>query len=459
MYKDLKIHFIGIGGIGMSGIAEVLLNLGYEVSGSDVKSSAVITRLKKLGAKIFIKHDAKNINGADVVVYSSAVKKNNVEVLEANKKGLPVIRRAEMLSELMRLTKYGIAVAGTHGKTTTTSLLATLLHASNFDPTVIIGGKLNSLKTNAKLGRGNFMVVEADESDGSFLHLMPTITIVTNIDPDHMENFKDFANYKDAFYKFCSKTPFYGLNVLCGEHSETVRLAKELDKRVVLYGFSKKHDYNAQNVRFVQTQSFFDLYHRDQFVDHIELGLAGKHNVLNALACFAVADDIGVDLKKIKTALKNFSGVSRRMEILFKGSSIVVLDDYGHHPAEIEATLKAVRSAFSGRLVVLFQPHRYSRTQNLYKDFLKCFDEADSLFLTKIYSAGETPIKGISGKNLYQDLTKQKSEIYYTGKSKDLVDQLVDYIKPGDVFLTLGAGDITKTAHTIARKLKTKHGN
>lgn len=458
MYKRLHIHFIGIGGIGMSGIAEVLLNLGYPVSGSDMKRSAVTSRLKELGAQIHIGHREKNIEGADVVVYSSAVNKSNEELVAAHKAKVPVIRRAEMLAELMRLTKYGIAVAGTHGKTTTTSLLASILHAGDLDPTMVIGGKLNSLKTNAKLGRGDFMVVEADESDGSFLHLLPTIAIVTNMDPDHMENFGHFDKYREAFEKFCEKLPFYGLAVLCGEHAETLTLAKKLDKRVLVYGFSKKHDYNAQNLKFAHTHSYFDLYRGEEFLGAIELSLAGRHNVLNALASIVVAMDLGVSLKKIKEALKNFQGVGRRMEILFKGSNIIAIDDYGHHPAEISATISAVRGAFAGRLVVLFQPHRYTRTHLLYKDFLECFDLADALFLTKIYSAGEAPISGVSAKAMHTDLSKRLKECHYVASVEDAPKALVNFIKPGDIFLTLGAGDITHAGRAVAEELKSKYG-
>lgn len=458
MYKKLNVHFIGIGGIGMSGIAEVLLNLGYPVSGSDLKRSAATAHLKDRGAKIFMGHREKNISGADVVVYSSAVGKSNVEFTEALKRGIPVVRRAEMLAELMRLTKYGIAIAGTHGKTTTSSLLAAVLHAGGLDPTAVIGGKVNSLKSNAKLGRGDFMVVEADESDGSFLHLTPTIAVVTNMDPDHMENYGSFDAYRDAFRKFCEKVPFYGLVVLCGEHAETLRLARELDKRILTYGFSKKHDYNAQNLKFIHTQSDFDLYHGETFLDHISLNLAGEHNVLNALATIAVALDIGMELKKIKEALRSFQGVGRRMETLFKGSNIVAIDDYGHHPVEIRATLAAVRGAFTGRLVVLFQPHRYTRTAALYDEFLSCFDLAEVLFMTKIYAAGEKPIPKISSKNLCADLTRKKINVIHVAKTSDAVRQLVDFIVPGDIFLTLGAGDITKVGRQVAKELKMKWG-
>lgn len=457
MYKKLHIHFVGIGGIGMSGIAEVLINLGYPVSGSDLKKSAATARLKRLGAEIHLGHHEKNITGADVVVYSSAVKKtNNPEVLAALKHKTPVIRRAEMLAELMRLTKYGVAVAGTHGKTTTTSLLASVLHAGGMDPTVVIGGKLNSLKTNAKLGSGNFMVAEADESDGSFLHLMPTLCIVTNIDPDHLENFRSFKHYKESFFEFCQKIPFYGMATLCGEHPETAALAKRLDKRISLYGFSPKHDWNAQNITFVHTQSYFDLFAGEKFIDHIELNLSGRHNVLNALAVISVATELGVNITVIKKALKSFKGVGRRMEVLFKDGGVVAIDDYAHHPAEISATLAAVRNAFAGRLIVVFQPHRFTRLKNLYKEFTKCFALADELYLTKVYAAGESPIADCNAKKLADDLKRKQKNVRYLGSHEEISRTLLRQIKSGDILLGMGAGDITLTTREIARKLKGK---
>lgn len=448
---------MGIGGIGMSGIAEVLINLGYPVSGSDLKRSATVTRLKRLGARIHVGHHEKNIVGADVVVISSAVNKSsNPEVLTAQKTGVPVIRRAEMLAELMRLKKYGIAVAGTHGKTTTTSLLAAVLHAGKLDPTIVIGGKVNSLRSNARLGSGDFMLVEADESDGSFLHLMPTLCVVTNIDPDHLENFRGFADYRDCFYEFCQKVPFYGLITLCGEHPETMALATKLDKRIALYGFSPKHDWNARNMRFVHTQSYFDLYAGERFVDHMQLNLSGRHNVLNALSVISVATELGVAVPVIKKALKSFKGVGRRMEILYRGGGVVAIDDYAHHPVEISATLQAVRGAFSGRLIAAFQPHRYTRLKNLYREFTRCFDGVDELYLMKEYAAGEPAIAGYNSKKLAADLARRNLNVTYAGSARELKEGLLNRIQSGDVFLSMGAGDITVSAREIARKLKAK---
>jgi UDP-N-acetylmuramate--alanine ligase len=462
MYNKLNIHFVGIGGIGMSGIAEILLNLGYPVSGSDIKRSAITNRLKRLGAHIHIGHRAAHVGPADVVVVSSAVQANNPEVVVARKKGIRVIQRAEMLSEIMRLAKYGIAVAGTHGKTTTTSLLATILETGHVDPTVIIGGRLRSLRSNAKLGRGDFMVTEADESDGSFLKLYPTIAIVTNIDREHLDHYQTFKNCREAFAKFCHYVPFHGLAILCGEHAETLALSKKLDKRVALYGFSHEHDWNAQNIDYRGTMSHYHLHHKDTFVDAIEVNLSGRHNVLNSLAAIAAAREIGVPLSAIKKALKNFGGVGRRMEVLYKGHEIVVLDDYGHHPAEIKATLETVRRAFVGRLVVLFQPHRYSRTKDLFTEFIKSFGSVDRLFITDIYAASEKPIKGVNSQRLVKAIEKKGmgdgrwGTVTYLPRIQKIEEKILSELRVGDVFVSLGAGDVTHIGRRIAKALKKK---
>lgn len=437
----------------MSGIAEILLNMGYPVSGSDIKKSSTTTRLKKLGAQIHIGHKEKNIENADVVVYSSAVNKSNPEVTAAKKKNIPVIRRAEMLAEVMRLKKYGIAVAGTHGKTTTTSLLSSILYEGGIDPTMVIGGKVKDFKTNAKSGNGDFICVEADESDGSFLHLFPTIAVVTNIDPDHMENYNGFEDYKNAFKTFCEKVPFYGLVVLCGEHPETKKLSKTLDRRVVTYGFSKKFDWNAQNISYDSLTCTFELYNKETFIDNITLNLAGKHNILNSLAAICVAQEIGISKTRIRMALKKFQGVGRRLEILFKDENITAIDDYAHHPEEIKATLRALKNTLNGRLVVLFQPHRYSRLKDLFDDFTTSFDDADQVFITKVYSAGEQPITGVNSTDLVNKMEKTHKNTAYLS-SDQVIKKINDTLKPGDVFLTLGAGDITKTAKEIAKQLK-----
>jgi UDP-N-acetylmuramate--alanine ligase len=457
MYRKLNIHFIGIGGIGMSGIAEVLHNLGNKISGSDLKRSPVTDRLKRLGVRVAIKHKAKNVQDADVVVVSTAIDKTNPEVIEAIKRGIRIIRRAEMLAQIMRLIKYGIAVAGTHGKTTTTSLLATIVHEAGLDPTLIIGGRLNSLRTNAKLGKGDFIIAEADESDASFLHLLPTITIVTNMDPEHLDHYGDFDRYREAFQKFCSLVPFYGVNVLCAEHPETLKLSKQLDKRILLYGFSKTHDVNAQNVTFDGTSCHFDLFFKDREIDHIRLNTPGLHNVLNSLAAITVASELGISIKSTKKALAGFKGVGRRMELLLKKPEITVVDDYGHHPEEIKATLKAIRKAYAGRLVVIFQPHRYTRTRDLFEDFVGSFALADVLLITDIYAASEKPIKGVSSQSLVKAIQDLKGEnVHYLPKTDAIVGQILPLLKTDDIVLSLGAGDITKIGRSLAKELKNR---
>lgn len=457
MYKKHHVHFVGIGGIGMSGIAEVLINLGYPVSGSDLKNSPILDRLRQQGAQIFLGHKATHLQNAEIVVVSSAVQKDNEEVKQALKKKLVVIPRAAMLAEIMRLTKYGIAVAGTHGKTTTTSFLGSILSTAKLDPTLIIGGRLNSMGSNARLGRGDYMVAEADESDGSFLHLLPTIAIVTNIDPEHMDYYKNFDNYRQAFFDFCQTIPFYGLVVLCGEHPETMKLAQKLKKRTLIYGLQAHHDFNARQVQFDGLSTHFDLYKKNEFVGKITNSVPGMHNVLNALASIAVADEIGIPFGKIQKALREFKGVGRRMEILHASPEITVIDDYGHHPAEIEATLKAIRKAFPGRLVALFQPHRYTRTRDCFEQFLSCFDLADFLIITDIYSAGEKPITGINSKNLVKELKRIKGEqVVYLPHTDDIAQKIVQLLKPDDIFLSLGAGSVTKVGHEVAALLEKK---
>lgn len=443
----------------MSGIAEVLINLGYPVSGSDIKKSTITTRLKRLGAAIHYGHTAKNILGSDVVVISSAVKSSNAEVVAAHKAHIPVVQRAEMLAEIMRLARYGIAVAGTHGKTTTTSLVAGIFHTGGLDPTVVIGGKVNSLKSNAKLGKGQFMVAEADESDGSFLKLYPAIAVVTNMDREHMDHYGSFDKYREAFREFCNRLPFYGVAVLCAEHPETQALSTLILRRTLLYGFSKNHDWNAQNISYSGPVSQYDLYRKAKYVERITLNIPGSHNVLNSLAAIAVADEVGVSFAKIKKALKTYKGVGRRMEITYQGGGVTAVDDYGHHPVEIQATLSAMRKAFTGRLVVLFQPHRFSRTQDLFTDFANSFGFADRLFITDIYSAGEAPIPGINSRKLVDAIRKHGGDrASYLPKNDRLVENLIHEIKPDDVFLSLGAGDVTKLGRDIAKGLKKKFG-
>ncbi len=369
------IHFVGIGGIGMSGIAEVLLNLGYAVSGSDLKTSDVTRRLESAGARIHLGHAAENVTGADVVVYSSAVQATNVEVDGARERGIPVIRRAEMLAELMRL-KYGVAVAGAHGKTTTTSLVATVLSAGGLDPTVVIGGKLNAIGPNARLGQGEILVAEADESDGSFLHLTPTVAVVTNIDPEHLDHWANLEAIQDAFVSFVQKVPFYGLAILCLDHPHVQEILPRLDRRLCTYGFSAQADYRARRVTFSGLSTSFEVVRRGESLGEFTVRMPGPHNVLNCLATIAVADELGVDPAKTREALATFGGVQRRFTIVGQVGTtgpeaeggVVVVDDYGHHPAEVRATLEAAQRSFSRRVVVLFQPHRHPSEADHYSE-------------------------------------------------------------------------------------------
>jgi len=448
-YQNL--HFVGIGGIGMSGIAEVLLNLGYRISGSDQKRSPITSRLKKKGAKIFYGHKASQVDGAHVVVISSAVRPTNPEVVAAKKLGVPVIPRAEMLAELMRL-KYGIAVAGSHGKTTTTSLIGHILLGADLDPTMVIGGRVNNLRTNAKLGKGEFLVAEADESDGSFLKLNPTIAVITNIDPEHMEHYKDFEALKETFVQFANKVPFYGSIVACVDHPVVRELLPRFGRKVVTYGLQQPADYMAEKISSDGLKQGFEVMFRKQSLGRIELNQPGLHNVSNALSAVAVARELDIPFRKIASALRSFRGIERRCQVLCN-NGITVIDDYGHHPEEIRATLKALRGAFANRrLITLFQPHRYSRTRDLFQDFLKAFGDTDLLYLTEVYSAGEDPVVGISTRALYDAMADAKA--VYQPDKENLVPMIRDILQPGDVVVTLGSGDITRVGHDLAKSLK-----
>lgn len=460
MYHKQKIHMIGIGGSGMSGIAEVLLNLGYPVSGSDLKSSNVTRRLKKRAAKINYGHKKDYLEDADVVVVSSAIRKSNPEYQEAQKRGIPLIQRAEMLAELMRFSKHGIAVSGTHGKTTTTSLIASLLYHGTYDPTMIIGGIVNSFRSNARLGKGDFMVAEADESDGSFLKLSPSVIVITGIDPEHMDFYKNFDEVREAYLKFVQRLPFYGTVVACVDHPEVRRLLKRIDKKVITYGLSKEADFSASHIEMDHGGTHFDLMVSGEKKTRFSHTLIGKHNILNSLAAIAVCQELGMPLKKIKPALKKFKGIKRRCEILYQNDDYTIIDDYGHHPEEIKVTLKGIRQAFKGRLVTLFQPHRYSRTKELFEDFVNSFGETNLLIVTDIYSAGEKAIEGVSSKKLVEALKKNQGEqVFYKSKSKNLAQDILKLLEPGDLFLSLGAGDVTKVGHDLAKILKKKRSS
>ena len=392
--KVRGIHFVGIGGIGMSGIAEVLLNLGFEVSGSDLKESATVARLRSLGARVEVGHSAENLGEADVLVRSTAVGLDNLECQAAMKLGIPVIRRSEMLSELMRM-KYGIAVAGTHGKTTTTSMLATCLAAGGLDPTVVIGGRLDSLGgTNAKLGAGEYLVAEADESDGTFNELSPTVTIVTNIDPEHLDHHGSVDQLESAFADFANRVPFYGFSVLCLDHPRVQELLPKVRRPVVTYGFARNADFRAGATRFAGLQSTFRLYYRDKALGDITLGMPGRHNVQNAVGAIAAAMELSIPFDQIQAGMHDFSGVQRRFTVVGEPRGIVLVDDYGHHPVEIEATLQAAEAAWPDRRVVaVFQPHRYSRVRDLFNDFCSAFNSASDVLVCPVYAAGESPTR------------------------------------------------------------------
>ena len=451
--KKYHIHFVGIGGIGMSGIAELLLNLGYKVSGSDLQSSDITGRLKELGGTIYEGHAAENIKGADVVVFSSAIDTDNPEVREAGQQSIPVIPRAEMLAELMRL-KYSIAIAGAHGKTSTTSIVASVLAQGGLDPTVVIGGKLKSIGSNAVLGEGDFIVAEADESDGSFLKFSPTIAVVTNIDKEHLDFYRDLEEIKAVFLNFLDRIPFYGLAVLCLDNEPIQEVIPQLKKRYTTYGMSPQADFQIRDVEFSQRKSRFKVYHRGQKMGTIDLNLPGIHNVYNATASIAVGVELDVGFEQIKAALENVEGVQRRLEIKGKTNDITVIDDYGHHPTEIKVTLEAIEENWPGRRkVVVFQPHRYSRTRALFDEFSRAFYQSDVLVVMPIYAASEKKIEGVSSKNLCQKIKAHgHKEVMYADGFKAALSYLKNNLQPGDVLLTLGAGDVWKVGEAVVKK-------
>lgn len=448
------IHFVGIGGIGMSGIAEVLSNLGYRVTGSDLRAGEATRRLASFGARIHQGHAPENVEGADVVVTSSAVRPENPEVQEAKGRGIPVIPRAEMLAELMRL-KYGIAVAGSHGKTTTTSLIAHLLAAGGFDPTAVVGGKINGFGSNAKLGNGEYMVVEADESDGSFLRFSPAIAVVTNIDPEHLEHYGDFDALQAAFLEFANRVPFYGTAVLCLDHPIVQALLPRVERRAVTYGFSAQADYRATAVEPGPMEMRFALARGGELIEGFRLPMAGRHNVQNALAAIAVAEDVGMPLEEIRASLANFGGVQRRFSVLGEAGGVVLVDDYGHHPAEIRATLEGAKAAFPTRnIVVCFQPHRYSRTHSLWEEFATAFNDADRLVVTEVFAAGEEAMEGVDGKGLVEAIRAHGHRDVRHLPRKDLAPALAAIVEPEDLVITLGAGDIGQVSAELLALLE-----
>jgi len=451
--KKYHIHFVGIGGIGMSGIAELLLNLGYKVSGSDLKRSDITDRLQRLGGAVFEGHALEQIAGADVVVVSSAIDETNPEVKAALQQSLPVIPRAEMLAELMRL-KYSIAIAGAHGKTSTTSLVASVLAAGDLDPTVVIGGKLKSIGSNAVLGQGDYIVAEADESDGSFLKYSPAIAVVTNIDREHLDFYKDLDDIKSVFLDFIDRIPFYGLAVLCLDNEAIQDLIPRIHRRFVTYGTSPQADLQAMDMISKGLTSKFKVAFQGKVLGSITLNLPGEHNVYNAMASIAVGLELGIDFKKIKAALEKVEGVQRRLEIKGQAKGAVVLDDYGHHPTEIKTTLAALAHGWPGkRKVVVFQPHRYTRTQALFDDFARSFYQADVLMVLPIYAASEKPIAGVDSRNLCESIQAHgHKDVHFVEDIETATDLLAGMVTAEDVVLTLGAGNVYQVGEALLAK-------
>lgn len=448
--KKYHVHFVGIGGIGMSGIAELLLNLAYDVSGSDMRVSDITRRLAMLGGTIFQGHDAAQIAGADVVVTSSAVGEENPEVLGARQAGIPVIPRAEMLAELMRL-KYSIAVAGSHGKTSTTSIIAAILAEGGLDPTVVIGGKLRSIGTNAVLGQGDFIVAEADESDGSFLKMAPTIAVVTNIDREHLDFYPDLAAVQTSFLSFIDRIPFYGRVVLCLDDEPVQAIIPEIKKPFFTYGMSPQADFQARRVSYEGLRSRFEVVHHETVLGEITLNLPGQHNVYNSLAGIAVGVELEIPFSVMKQALETLSGVQRRMEVKGDRNDVLVVDDYGHHPTEIKATLHAARECWPDRRkVVVFQPHRYSRTQALFDEFSRAFYHSDVLLVMPIYAASEKPIEGVDAQRLSEAVSSHgHREVIYVPDPRAAVSYLKTGLRAGDLLLTMGAGDVWQVGMSV----------
>ncbi|MCJ8340495.1 MAG: UDP-N-acetylmuramate--L-alanine ligase [Pseudomonadales bacterium] len=457
MRRIRRIHFVGIGGVGMCGIAEVLCNQGYEISGSDIKTSATTVRLAKLGSRIYLGHKAGNVANVDVVVTSTAVDESNPEIIAARAAHIPIVRRAEMLAELMRY-RHGVAVAGTHGKTTTTSLLACVFAEGNLDPTFVIGGRLNSAGTNARLGASRYLIAEADESDASFLHLQPMVAIVTNIDADHMDTYGgDFNVLKQTFVDFLHNLPFYGLAVLCTDDPVVAEIRERVSRPVITYGLNEDADYRAINISQSGMKTHFTVIRPEQHKNlDVIVNMPGFHNVQNALAAIAVATDEGIDDQAITASLEAFSGVGRRFQVLcdvpVSGGSVMLVDDYGHHPREIQVTIKAVRDGWPERRIVMInQPHRYTRTRDLYEDYVQVLSDVDLLLLLEVYGAGEEPIPSADSKSLCRSIRQRgQLEPIYVDSADEVPLLLKNILRPGDILLTQGAGDITALAHKLS---------
>ncbi len=459
MFSSIKkLHFVGIGGIGMSGIAEILIDQGFKIVGSDKAASDNTERLQSLGTKLYIGHDAKNVEpDVDVLVYSSAVASDNPEIVEAQKRKIPVIRRAEMLAEVMRL-KYGIGIAGTHGKTTTTSMVSLVLMEGGIDPTVIVGGRLHGLAgSNARLGKGEFIVVEADEFDRSFLSITPTIAVLTTLETDHLDTYRDLDDIKGAFIQFASKVPFYGSVVLCLDEPALQDIMPKIKKKITTYGLNGQADLQAVDIVHRQNTSTFLVLQANKELGEVKIQIPGKHNVQNALGAIAVGLELKVPFEKIKTGVEKFSGVFRRWEVKAEVDGITIVDDYAHHPTEIKATLAGAKSGWRRRVVCVFQPHLYSRTRDFYEDFGRAFFNADVLILTDVYPAREEPIQGVSGE-LIANAAKSlgHKNVHYVPDKKDIPDFLTKVKKPGDIIITMGAGDIWRFGEEFIKKLTTK---
>jgi len=449
-----KIHCIGIGGTGLSGIAEVLYNLGFTVSGSDIRENEAIKRLRKLGIPIFIGHAPENVQNVDLIVYSSAISEDNPEILEGKRLKIPIIPRAEMLAELMRV-KTGIAVAGAHGKTTTTSMIAFVLHYTGYDPTVIVGGRLKTFGSSARLGKSDFFVAEADESDKTFLKIYPTIAVITNIDREHMNCYRDFEELKSSFVTYANRVPFYGSIVACLDNPHVQEILPLMERRVLTYGFTPQADFFATEMRYEKNKSYFNLNVKGEKIMECRLNIPGSHNIANSLAAFAVSSELEISLDKVAEALEHFPGADRRFEIKGIVKDIMVVDDYGHHPSEVFATLDSAKKGWGKRVVLVFQPHRYTRLADLMTEFARVFLYADVIVLTKIYPAGEKPIEGVSSEKLLE-ITKDfgHKNAYFIEEIEKIPDFLMEIIQKEDIVITMGAGDIYKVADLLMERLR-----
>ena len=459
MFKKVNhIHFIGIGGIGMSGIAELLMNLGFNITGSDIKHSQNVNRLEEIGIKISIGHDEKNINGADAIVYSSAIPYDNPEILSAKNKSIPVIRRAEMLAELISLKKTSIAVGGTHGKTSTSSMIGMLLESSGYDPTLVVGGLVSNLNTNVKLGSGDIVVVEADEFDRSFLALKPTIAIITNLEMEHTDCYKDLNDLKKSFLQFCQSVPFYGEVILCADSKPLISIIDKIKKPVVTYGLSENADFYAKNIKYNKSDSEYTLFHKQKNLGKIEIKVPGKHNVLNSLAAIALGIEINIPIDKLKNGINNYTGVRRRFEIKNNNHKVIVVDDYAHHPTEVLATIQAAKNGWNKKIVSVFQPHLFSRTRDFFKEFAESLFISDRIIITDIYPAREKPLKGVNAKLIIDHLKQLGHKKTHYLDDLEKLNQLLDTIvNQDDMVITMGAGNIWRYNEKYNEHLNNKN--